>query len=38
MVGDEEVALVFGAIAIGVADQGAFPVVVEVVIRDSDEV
>lgn len=31
-------ALVFGTVAVGVADERAFPVVVEVVVGDGDEV
>lgn len=38
VVGNQEMALVFSAVAVGVADQGAFPVVVEVVVGDGDEV
>lgn len=38
VIGNEEMALVFGAIAVGVANERAFPVVVEVVVRDGDEV
>lgn len=36
--GDQEMALVFGAVAVRVADEGALPVVVEVVVGDGDEV
>lgn len=37
-VGDVALALVLGAVAVRVADQGALPVVVEVGVRDGDEV
>lgn len=36
--GNQKMSLVFGAVAVRVADEGALPVVVEVVVGDGDEV